>query len=361
LVAVALLLLSVPPARAEPREVVDEPVDAEIEIEQAPGSEACPDKQAVFRAIERLFPERTVRQSAEASSSTARARVTIRSLPAGYEAVLTLLPPRRGERVIREEDEDCRGLADALALAFVMLVMPPEIPAEAGTASEAPKPGAAAASPSSDISAAAPPSKPSAPQNSGIPPRIEPPSAPRGRSYQGDIAASLVGGLGVLNKPAMGAGAEVELFHQSGWGFSVQGIRLWSRPVEAEGGSVALTLWGLLIAPCFRRRLSSASRLAACLRLGIGSEHAQVKGFLSPQSGDFPWMVLEPSIGYRQGFARLEDQLSGFVRIGAVGQLRPQSFSVRPADGSAPIVPVASATNIGVVTELGLVLGADLL
>ncbi len=34
--------------------------------------------------------------------------------------MLTLLP-HYGERVIRENDDDCRGLNDALALAFVML------------------------------------------------------------------------------------------------------------------------------------------------------------------------------------------------------------------------------------------------
>ena len=76
-------------------------VEAVIEIERAPGSQACPDKEAVFRSIQRLFPERQFHRGSAGAESTARAHVTIRPLAPGHEAVLTLLPPRHGERVIR--------------------------------------------------------------------------------------------------------------------------------------------------------------------------------------------------------------------------------------------------------------------
>jgi hypothetical protein len=155
LLALSLLAL-LASASAQPS-VGNPPVEAVIEIEQAPGSEACPDKEAVFRSIKHLFPDREFRQGSDASEDTAHARVTIRPLRPGHEAVLTLLPPHRGERVIQERDQDCRGLADALALAFVMLVAPPNAPTEAAGAGARATPEAAAASASPDSSEATAP------------------------------------------------------------------------------------------------------------------------------------------------------------------------------------------------------------
>ncbi len=277
------LLAAAANVRAEPHAGA-QPVEALIEIEQAPGSEVCPDKEAVFRSLERLFPEREFRQSSDASNGLARARVTIRPLPPGHEAVLTLLPPRRGERVIREQDEACRGLADALALAFVLLVAPPDAQPESKQAADASQavPAVAATNPNLELT---PPSKPAALPKSVRAPEPVPTSVHAARSYQVGVGSSFVAGLGVLSEPALGAAAEVELFHQSGWGLSLQGLRLWSQPAEAEGGSVTLTLWGLLVAPCYRQRLAAASHLDACLRFGIGSQHAAIKGFQAPESG----------------------------------------------------------------------------
>lgn len=329
------------------------PVEAIIEIEQAPGSQVCPDKEAVFRSIQRLFPEREFRQGSSTSGSTARARVTIRPLPPGHEAVLTLLPPRHGERVIREEDENCRGLADALALAFVMLVAPPRSSAESPSADAAPENDAATAPPTPP---AAPEPKPTAPENAPIPARV-PETRPATRAFRAGFGASVAGGLGVLSEPALGAAGELELFHERGFGLSVQGLRLWALPAEAEGGSVTLTLWGALFGPCYRQRFASTSRLDACLRFGIGSQHAKVEGFQSSQPGNFPWQVLVPSLSYRHGMPGLGELLSGFVRVGFVAQLNPQSFSVRPEDGSGQNATIASAPRFGVMTDIGLMFG----
>jgi|GEM_PF-1547474 len=344
-------------AQAQQRELAA-PVEAVIEIEQAPGSEGCPDKEAVFRSIRRLFPEREFRQSSTASGSAATARVSIRPLPPGHEAVLTLLPPRRGQRVIREQDEACRGLADALALAFVMLVAPPDPQAAPESARDRAQPGAPAVA--NPAAAAAPAPKPAELPKSVREPERATPSAAAARSYRAGVGASLVGGVGVLSEPALGTAAEIELFHRRGWGLSLQGMRLWSTPAEAEGGSVTLTLWGLLVAPCYRLRLTAAAGVDACLRFGVGSQHAEVQGFLSPESGNYPWLVLVPQLSYRQGLPGLSERLSGFVRVGLVGQLRPQSFSVRLADGSGENVQIASAPNFGVMAEIGLIFGTRL-
>lgn len=353
----AAWLLSAPRVWAQTG-AASQPVEAVLELERAAGSQACPDKEAVFRSIERLFPEREVRQGSAASPSAVRARVTIRPLSPGHEAVLTLLPPRRGERVIREQDEDCRGLADALALTFVLLVMPPdtrETETASETAGQAAKPIAAGAlTPEASITtpdkAAEPPKNVRATESAG----------PAAHSYEGGIGASIVGGVGVLSEPALGAGGELELFHRSGWGLSLQGLRLWSRSAETEDGSVTLSLWGLLISPCYRQRLGKASRLDTCLRFGIGSQYAEVKGFQQPQSGSFPWQVLAPSIAYRHAFPGTGKRLSGFARLGFVGQLQPQSFSVGSADGSGETVQIASAPKFGVMMDLGLIFGSAL-
>lgn len=331
-----------------------EPVEAIIEIEQAPGSEACPDKDAVFRSIKRLFPEREFHQGSTTSESAAKARVTIRPLSRGHEAVLTLLPPRRGERIIVDEDESCRGLSDALALAFVMLVAPPEPAPESLSADETNRPDAANA-PAKE--AAAETKKPKEAEKSvPVTPRNAEPPRTVG-SYRAGFGASFVAGYGVLSEPSLGAGAEGELFHERGFGLSLQGLRLWAKPSEAEGGSVTLTLWSVLAGPCYRLRLSGPSRLDACLRFGIGAQYADVQGFVTPESGNFPWQVLVPSLGYRYGLPGLGGLLSGFVRVGFVGQLRPQSFSVRRGDGSGETLEIASAPKFGVIADLGLMFG----
>jgi len=347
-----LALLAAPELRAQPSSA-PQPVDAIIEIVQAPGSEACADKEAVFRSIHRLFPDREFRQGSTsngASENTASARVTIRPLSPGHEAILTLLPPRQGERVIRDEDESCRGLADALALAFVMLVAPPENSSEPGAVVAA---NPEATTPNNPEPAHPKPPAPEEPVP--VPPRTPEPS-PRTRSFRAGIGASFVGGFGVLSEPALGVAGDLEVFHERGWGLSVQGLRLWAAPAEAEGGSVTLTLWGLLVGPCYRFRLGDTGRLDGCLRFGIGSQHAEVQGFISPESGNYPWEVLVPSVSYRYGLAGLGERLSGFVRLGFVAQLRPQSFSVRQAD-SEETLEIASAPKFGVMTDIGLVFG----
>jgi len=346
-------LASLAPARAQAQAGPSAAsVEAVIEIERAPGSQACPDKEAVFRSIQRLFPERQFHQGSSDAQGTARAHVTIRPLSPGHEAVLTLLPPRHGERVIREEDEDCRGLADALGLAFVMLVAPPDASTEPTQARATPKTDATPAPPTPAV---APDAKGREPGNTPMTER-EPETRAAPQRFRAGLGASFVGGLGVLSEPALGAAGEVELFHERGFGFSLQGLRLWALPTEAQGGSVQLTLWGLLLAPCYRLRLAGTARFDACLRFGLGSQHANVAGFQAAESGNYPWQVLVPSLGYRHGLPGFGERLSGFLRVGLVAQLRPQSFSLRRED-TGENVPIAGAPTFGIMADIGLVFG----
>jgi len=336
-----------------------EPVDSRIDVERGPGSGACPDAAAVFRSIARLFPERSFRETADAASATASARVVIRAVPAGYEAVLSTSAPHAGERLIAEKDPACAGLADALALAFVMLVEPPAGKAASQSGTSVPASTGPPSSPSASAPAA--PTKFVAPAPGAANPDAAPGSthvdklgARRARSFIANIAASGLGGFGLLSQPAGGIAAGVELVHQSGWGVSLAGVRAWSPPSDAGGGSVRLSLWALLAGPCYERQLRGASSLDACVRLGAGAQHAQVHGFLLPRSPSVSWLIITPTLGFRLKAAEV---LTGFVRVGPLVQLRPQSFSALAGDGSGRTVQVAGAPNVGVMAELGLLAG----
>lgn len=334
------------------------PLDASIEIERAAGSEACPDSEAVFRAIRRLFPERSYRQSESPSESAAQARVVIRPLSPGYEAVMTVLRPRAGERVMREEDQDCRGLADALALAFVMLVDPPD--SKNPGADVTPDDGSAASAASTAVLPPPPAAAAAGAASSATPPAQTGDTsrrAPqRGHAFRADVGGAAVGGLGVLSEPAFGAAGRLEFFHRSGWGGAVEALHLWSGPAHGQGGSVTLTLWACLFGPYYRGRISKRSSLEAGLLVGVGSQSAEVKGFASPHPGKFPWTVLMPALGYRLSFGSMA---SAFAGMGPVIQIRPQSFSVG-VDTAGHTAQVAAPPGVGMMAEVGLALGSDI-
>lgn len=329
------------------------PIEVSIELEREPGAEACPDTAAIFRSLALQLPEQTFAPSSDTATSNATVRVVIRAVPAGYEAALSMLSPHPGERTIPDGSPGCRGLADALALAIGLLVDPDLTP-------PAPQPAPPPPPPITEPTAATlPKQKPErSPLGPAEPPDLSSPAAPgssrKSRSFAADLAASGVGGLGLVSKPAGGATLGVELFHQSGWGISAGGMRLWSPPNDAQGGSVTLTVWAFFGGPCYKLRLNTSSSVDACLRLGAGSQHATVEGFISPHSRSFPWMVLAPTLGYRLG---LPGALSGFVRVGPVGQLRSQSFSAGVVDEANQTVPIARAPSGGVMAELGILAG----
>lgn len=323
------------------------PIGSRLEVERGVGTEKCPDAAAVFRALARLFPERTFRESADGASVTASARVVIRALPSGFEAVLSMRLPHPGERVILEKDQSCAGLADALALAFMLLVEPPAGKAHSASSDDfaAPVP---ASTPVKPVPALRPQTNASRRASADtLAPRAVP-------SFKGKVATAGLAGFGLLTNPAAGLAIGVELFHASGWGAALGGVRLWSPAVDAEGGSVRLSVWAVLGGPCYERALGGVSSLDVCVRFGAGSQYAQVGGFAPSHSGSFPWVIVVPTLGYRLAAARA---LTGLLRVGPVAQLRPQSFSAESGAGSGQTVQIARAPNVGVMAELGLLIG----
>jgi hypothetical protein len=175
---------------------------------------------------------------------------------------------------------------------------------------------------------------------------------------QAHLGVLAVGGVGLLAEPAAGAALGLDVFHRAGFGLTFQGLRLWSPPADAEGGSVTLTLWALLGGGCYRFRPRAFSSLDACLSIAAGSQYAEVKGFNEPKSGSFPWLSAVPAIRYHH---QLGELLRASLSLGAVAQLRRQSFSVASNDANGGTTPVARAPALGLLAELGLSFGGTVL
>lgn len=326
-----------------------EPVATWLQVERAAGSEACPQTEDVFAAIARLFPERDIRQSDDAARSDASAHIEIRPTSEGHVAIVNVTLPRPGQRVILANDAACTGLGDALAVALTGLV-----------------------DPAADEADSAPGRKPlTAPCPSTAPPRDEtkslretlvasPPESDRRTQapppFRVEAEGAAVGGLGLLSEPAWGAAFGFDVVHTRGFGFTLQGLRLWSPAREAEGGRITLTLWAALAGASYRVRLGPSSSIDAGLSLGAGRQYAEVQGFSAPRSGGYPWMVLAPLLRYHRRVAEL---LDATVALGGTGQLQRQSYSVSLNDGTDARAEVAPAPTLGVIAELGLTFGSS--
>lgn len=331
-----------------------------LEVERAAGSEACPDVDGVFQAIARLFPDRAIRRATETEPSVASARVSIRPISLGHEALVVVTVPRVGERSLVENDVRCSGLAEALAVTLVMLLEPPEQKRDAEPDQPKAETPVAETVPVAEERPAPPlaPPKPKAAvaadfdhSESGERPRA------REKSITALVDASGVGGFGLLGKPAIGGALGLSLYHRSGWGLTGSGLRLWAVPAKAVGGTVTLSLWGGLLGPCYRRQLLGSSKLDACLLVGWGRQQASVEGFLKPEPKTVTWATLGPRLRYVQ---EVTPSISGFAGLGVLGQLLPQSFSVTQPSGSEARLAVAEAPRVGLMAELGLRVGGEI-
>jgi hypothetical protein len=355
-----------------------EPNQIHIEIDRAPGSERCPDESAVFQAMERLFPERTVHNSNTRQGSVATARITIRPLTQGHEALILTVLPRRGERTLIENDVNCSGLADALAVTLALLFQVRGQENDVATgARSAESTDEFTPTANEKATVTAPPktkkdfTKKTENKATFSSSRTEPlpnyrsvpvvlPEFKRWKASQKssmNVSANVAGtgGIGLLNSPSAGAAFGVELFHRNGFGLIFQGLRLWSTPIEKEGGSVKLSLWGGALGGCYRHRITSRSNLDTCFQFAAGQQRPLVTGFAHSKSEGVPWVVLGPKLRYLFGVTRA---LGTWVSLGVVGQVMPQSFSARRVDGSGDNLTLAEAPHAGLMVELGMRFGS---
>jgi hypothetical protein len=340
----------------------EEPLVTRLEIERASGSEVCPDADAVIGAIARLFPDRRIRRTIDVEPSRVSALVKIRPTLAGHEAQITVISPRAGERALIENDINCNGLAEALAVTLVMLIEPQE---EANDVTPTPF---VTESTSEPVSMTAqerllPPVTVEKPKNfsptvAAVPRQLPHIAVERQPLHQENFYSLFtvagVGGIGLLSKPALGGLIDAEFYHRTGWGLRFSGVRLWATPAHDLGGNVNLTLWATLSGPCYLKQITTASRVDTCLLVGFGSQHAKVDGFAHRDSTSVLWAVIGPNLRYVTPIVKT---VSGVISIGAVGQLRPQSFSVTRANNPTERRTVAGAPRLGLLVELGLTFG----
>lgn len=95
-----------------------------LTVERAPGSERCPDEQAVFDRLRSLAPSSSVARNPSAAASDYVVKVSIAPGRTGHRAVLETTGRASGRRELSDEDPACAGLADAVAIAILVLADP---------------------------------------------------------------------------------------------------------------------------------------------------------------------------------------------------------------------------------------------
>lgn len=362
-----------------------------IVVRRLPGSEACPDDDTVFRAMELLFPERYFRRATAPDQASSSARVTIRPLEAGHEARVEVLSPRHGERVIVAEDPSCHGLADALAVALGMLTdgkgvvnegaienaTPPSTQLAGATHAEATVERGtshplAAKQPHVSVQLrlsqfiVRPPPTPSATPNQpqgkdGTSAKTQGPTtaerretieagmqdAAKPHAWSVHARAGATGGLWVLTQPMVGGLVGVTAQHGSGLGFELSGIGLWALPAEDGRGSVQVSRVGAQLGLCLERQLSSHGRYLVCVEFGLGDQAARTKGFdqVDVASQHDLWLWLGPKLGYVHEAA---SRFDAFVSVGAQANVTRDNIIV--VDSTASV----RAHAVGLVGAVGL-------
>lgn len=348
-------------------------IDTWLEVRRAHGANACPGVDGIFGAIRRLFPNLPVHRRIETTDAAASATVYIRPTSVGHEALIHVSRPREGERVILSRGDQCEGLADALAVALVMLIEPTRAeptraePTRAEPATETtptgPSHGLSAARSVPNNAAAAPP------QSVATPTKTQNPQKPaefgaserqrnadsessfsvaQGRAH-GRVSVVSAGGLGLMSTPSAGVGLGAAVSWPSGVGISLNGFRLWSLPAVHEPGKVALDLWAVFGGPCYRIRLSQALHLDSCWMLGIGSQRAKSHGYVHDDWARRSWQVCGPRLELD---GRIHGWLGGVVSLTGFGHLKAQSFSIEGLGNGT--TTVAEAPTFGLLLTVGL-------
>ncbi|HEY5961313.1 MAG TPA: hypothetical protein VIV60_32370, partial [Polyangiaceae bacterium] len=104
LVIIGLSFVSANPSNAAPMDgkamgrATPTTIPAYIDVHRDPGSELCPDTEAVFQSIAALYPERSFSRVMAPSAATASILIRIRPTADGHEALLKVGLPRAGER-----------------------------------------------------------------------------------------------------------------------------------------------------------------------------------------------------------------------------------------------------------------------
>jgi hypothetical protein len=299
----AALALAAPELAARPR----------ISVARGSGAAACPDAVALEARVEAILG-RPLRHEGPPLGLD----IEIFAEPSGLAAVLRVTGGRQGVRSLRDDDLDCSGLAEALALMLAMLLEEQE---------REPAPG-----PAPPLAPAPPP--PPAPAT----PSAAPPSWWRPWAGGGLATGWLPGEHGFLT-----AGAS---WHRGALSLGLGAFALSSTSVSLPPGQVDVRLQGGLARACWQGMVAQTS-LGACGLMAGGFFQAAGEGFLQNRSARPAWWAPGAGLEASRGVG---GPLEAWLRLDALVALRAQRFQVEDV-GLSPALP-----RVGAALQLGLAL-----
>jgi hypothetical protein len=227
-----------------------------LEVDLARGSDACPGPQQILVASRALFPDAGLQSPQPEDDGVLAVAVSIRPVADGHEAVLKVSGPRNGERTLVDRDVGCRGLADAIAVAIVLMVDP--------TATRTRR--------------TVPP-----------PPQIRSKAPEKGEAVRLGAEGGALGSVGVLGTRAYGGFLGVALTAWKGATLRLRGTRQFGTTTTVElpatevttggSGEVSVDLWAGGLATCWRLERGTALALTPCLDFMAGSQRGESRSF----------------------------------------------------------------------------------
>jgi hypothetical protein len=291
-----------------------------FEVRRAPDAQACPDARKLTFTVNELFDASVVRGITDANDAALKVSVTISKVAEAYSATFRIANERWMERRIVDQDHDCRGLPEALAVAVVLLIEPDATPKRK--------------------------------QGPGIATRPDRPSSRSPRLVQLAAEGGALTGTGLLGSwglPAFGAflGASVSY---AGPGVRVRGVRLFPRSTPAGNGSIELDAWAVWFGPCWSFDLPSRWTLQPCAELGLGRQRGAANELAVRTEASAPWRGVTVDITL---LAPLTTLVSASLAVGGAFRLHRENYWIndRLAESQAAFAPFLG---------IGLALGKEI-
>lgn len=289
-----------------------EPLNVWIEVFRAPESLQCPDASVIVTAAAALFPQKQLMLAADRGQASLSVDVTIHRTFEGHEGLVVVRGAHSGQRRIVDSDEECRGLAHALAVALVLSIDPNETyPADSYRTLQ-----------------------PSGPTTS--------PVIQHGRTLQIDMEAGALTTMGLLggspgNPSSFGGYVGIGLSQLAGPGFRVRGVGLQSLLTEQGTRYVRVDLLAGVVASCWRLGSHEKWNVDPCWDLGIGRQHGEGIGY-APYAGTNTqsrlWLATGPSLTFSYALIGI---LKATATAGMLARLYRQPFSIMEGNHSTAV------------------------
>lgn len=319
-------------ALAHPHLAQASPVQLRVSRGDAAGS--CPDSESLWAVLHELAPTASVERSTAASAERSAAapgelrfHIDIEREGLRFRARLTVEGAAMGHREIVDDDPECGGLGQALALAILLIADPswslPAAPQQSSAAVAISTPVA----PTTPVLAlpvlapkvvpvAAPISRPAQfarhPSGSASPHRLSPlPFETFG-----------LGTLGVMQGVAEGVALGGGVRHVSGVALRLRALFLVPKEYSAGAGTIQVGLGGAFLGACFSggrgRTHSRPWAWTPCFELGVGLQRGVAQGSYTTAypAVTRPWLTLGPSLTWDGPIAgRLRWLVTGAILV----------------------------------------------